>query len=191
MICSSVVGQDTLIAVSSTYFTNEVNTLWTEMYLKEESKLEYPILNFREVDIRDKIYEYNQVDTPPKQLNKDSLKSVTIQNVAPCFCEPMYVDVFSVAIIVTKKGEIKNIEQAVGNLSENCPSTMQEIIKEVKGWGRLMPATKNGKTVNVRWFVKINNLNRKYRHPMIQDNERYRKAFIKKKRRKRKKRATK
>lgn len=130
---------------------------------------------------KSKIYEYYQIDTPPKQMNGNPLRSVTIEKVSPCFSEPMNVDINAIAIIVTKDGTIKNIEQALGSLSDNCPATMQLIIKEVSNWGKLIPATRKGKKVNARWFIKVNNLDRKEVHPAIEDNKKNRKKYIRRK----------
>lgn len=158
------------------------DTLWTTSFNSNCNQYpNYRKTKFYKKEIFDKVYEYDKVDSPPTQLNGKALKKINIQGIAPCFSEPAFVDITLVAMIITKEGDIQNIEQAIGTLSEGCPFTMQEIIKEIKSRGKVNPAVKGGKKVNVRWFVEVNNEHRNYIHPVIEDNKRNRKKYIRKK----------
>ena len=136
--------------VTPTYTTtkNKQDTLWTTNY-------DYPTpwypnghLNYKLYDskITGRVYEYYQIDTQPMLLNGDSLPEITIKWIdgSFCYCMPRG-DIAAMSLIITKDGEIKNIEQALGNVDEGCPNTIKEIIREIADWGLVTPAQKKWK----------------------------------------------
>ncbi len=155
------------------------DTLWTSTYHQKKKSLGnwYWTTHFYETHITDQIYDYHQVDHPPTQLNGEPLKNILISSVVPCPSEPMK-DISTVALIITKEGKIKNIEQAIGLLSTDCPYTMQEIIAQVLTWGRVEPARRKGKKVTVRWFISVNNTSRTQLHPALADTPKHRKRYL-------------
>tara|TARA_Y100000782_G_scaffold114887_1_gene153077 strand:- start:1062 stop:2006 length:945 start_codon:yes stop_codon:yes gene_type:complete len=127
--------------------------------------------------VQEKVYEYDQIDTPPLLLNGDTLPIVAIDRISYCYNEPMTF-INTVTCIVTKEGKIKNVEQALGGLPDNCDYTMMEIIREIYTWGKLQPATRNGEPVNVRWFIYVDDLSTSVMHPAYLDSDKNRKKFL-------------
>lgn len=164
------------VGLKITMTADQKDTLWTTMYKLGGNSYDNltSIEKLYKVKVLGEIYEYYQIDTPPKQLNGDSLPKVTIDGLIPCYCEPLW-DIAWVSCIITKNGEIKNIdlESYFG-----CPYTPMEIIKQIKSWGKVQPSFKNGKSVNVRWFISVNNLSRNVNHPVFPDTKENRMRYI-------------
>ena len=58
--------------------------------------------------------------------------------------------------IVTKEGRVVNIEQSIGNFNlESCPAYIMDVMRYVVGLGKMSPAKKNNKNVNVLWKLKV------------------------------------
>jgi hypothetical protein len=107
--------------------TNGNDTLWeTNDFTINNRKYGYYQSNFNVSHIDGKIYEFYEIDNPPNLLNNDTLPTINIEMIHPCLCAPM-TWITSVSVIITKEGEIKNIEEALGNISDNCSYTMMEI----------------------------------------------------------------
>jgi hypothetical protein len=162
------------------------DTLWTTTYINCNICVNRPFItpvhDLYESKINGKIYEYNKVDSIPVQLNGDSLKHAIIDkyyNIAYCYSMPMRMDIAFIPCIITKEGEIMNIDLTYYHYFD-CPYTSMEIIKQIKQWGKVKPAYKNGQPVNVRWFIKVDNLtSNKTIHPVHQDTPENRKRYIK------------
>lgn len=152
------------------------DTLWTTEFVGGHHKLV-----FYKTPIDEKIHEYNEIDDPPRMRNGEALEPIVMEDVLACLSSPL-MDIGTVAVVVTAEGEIVNVEQALGSIPENCPYTLQTIIRALQKWGRVVPARKNDRAVAVRWFVTIDNLSRKQLHPLLIDNEENRKAYLRRKR---------
>ncbi|MEZ4685757.1 MAG: hypothetical protein R3B47_06735 [Bacteroidia bacterium] len=158
-------------------------TLWkTNNFTFLNRRYGYYLADFNVTRVQGKIYDYDKVDTPPVLLNGDSLPSVEIDAVQPCLCDPI-ITINTVTCIVTREGKIVNIEQALGDISDHCAYTMMEINRKISAWGKVKPATKNGKAVNVRWFIKVDDLSEPNVHPALVDSDENRKAYLRRKRR--------
>lgn len=139
--------------------------------------------------IKGKLYEYDKIDSPPLMPNGDTLSSVYIDYRRTCACEPMSgTDRHIVSFIVDKEGYISNIENAIGELKMYCPYSYQEVILRIHKKGKLKPATKNGKPVNVRWFIEVIETEKEKEsyfgtpfqvHPVYKDTKENRYRFIK------------
>jgi hypothetical protein len=153
-------------------------TLWeTNDFTCVNRRYGYYTTDFNVNKVRGKMYDYFKVDTPPVLLNGDSLPSVEIDGIQPCFCDPLTM-INTVTCIVTREGNIVNIEQALGDLSDGCAYTMMEINRKISAWGKIEPATKKGKAVNVRWFIKIDDLSAPNIHPVFLDSDKNRRAYL-------------
>jgi hypothetical protein len=158
---------------------NGNDTLWkTNDFTINNRKYGYYHSDFYVSQIAGKIYEFDEVDFLPNLLNNDSLPTINIESIHPCICAPM-TWITTVSVTITAKGDIKNIEQALGNISNNCSYTMMEINRIIASWGKVKPATVNGTPVNVRWFIRINDLSQPETHPSLADTYANRKAFLK------------
>lgn len=159
---------------------DKTDTLWqTNHFTCMNRKHGIYICDFNVSKINDPIYDFDEIDEVPQQLNGDSLSAVEIKSVTPCYGDPLVVYINTVTCIVTADGKIKNIEQALGNLSEGCSQTMMEINRKIASWGTVKPAMRNGKAVTVRWFIKVNNLSQSKMHAAFFDTYENRKAFLK------------
>jgi hypothetical protein len=132
------------------------DTLWQADYSNYDPSNMYDKANycFYDTKIEGKVYEYNEVDEIPSFLNKDSINTISLRRTDYCICEPYYF-ISSMVFIITDKGEIKNVRQAWGNLSIDCPGYIMDLLVEITGKSPVKPALVNGKPVNVRWFVTI------------------------------------
>ncbi|MEM1001943.1 MAG: hypothetical protein AAGH46_04765 [Bacteroidota bacterium] len=142
----------------------------------------YYTADFNVSNVAGRIYDYLEIDTPPVQLNGDSLLSIEINGIHPCMSQPL-TWLTAVTCVVTKEGKIVNIEQALGGISDNCSYTMMEINRSIATWGRVKPATLSGRPVNVRWFIKIDDLTQPLVHPAFADTDRNRMEFLKRRKR--------
>lgn len=131
-----------------------------------------------ESHINDSVFEYNEIDIHPSFLNGDSLKSISINGISSCFCEPVF-DLTLMSCIITKEGDIKNVEVAIGSVSMCNPTTIKDITQRILLWGKLRPAYKNGEPVTVRWFISIDNQGRRGDiHPVFDDTPDRRAQYI-------------
>lgn len=155
------------------------DTLWrtTDFTLVDRKWGSYTV-DFNTSMVNGKIYDFDKVDTPPTQLTGDSLSSVEIERVHHCFSQ-RETWINTVTCIITKEGEIVNVEQALGGIEDNCSYTMMEINRKIYSWGKVKPATRKGEPVNVRWFIKIDDLSQPEVHPAYSDTYENRKAFLK------------
>jgi hypothetical protein len=155
------------------------DTLWqTNDFTCLNRKIGYYTTDFNVSKVNGKIYDYFQIDQAPLQLNGDSLLSIEIEGIRPCYSQPM-TWINTVTCIITKEGDIVNIEQALGGISDNCSYTMMEINRLISNWGKVKPATLNGIPVNVRWFIKIDDLTQPQVHPAYADTNKNRKEYLK------------
>lgn len=155
------------------------DTLWrTTDFTLVDRKWGYYTADFNTSHINDKVYDFDKVDTPPTQLTGDSLSSVEIERVHHCLSQSQ-TWINTVTCVITKEGEILNIEQALGGIEDNCSYTMMEINRKIYSWGKVKPAMRNGEPVNVRWFIKIDDLSQPEVHLAYYDTYENRKAFLK------------
>jgi hypothetical protein len=155
------------------------DTLWrTSDFTCLNRKYGYYTADFNVSNVDGRIYDYFEIDTPPIQFNGDSLSAIEIEGIIPCISQPM-TWINTVTCIITKEGEIVNIEQALGGISDNCSYTMMEINRLISNWGKVKPATLNGLPVNVRWFIKIDDLTQPQVHPAYSDTDKNRKEYLK------------
>lgn len=160
------------------------DTLWQEEYhlYKKGNPRRKPTFCFYDTKIEEKVYEYDEVTIPPTKLDYTSLDKVEI-HLQYCVSQPL-VDISLMMCIITKEGNIVSMEQALGNLDSSCPATMKEIILKIARWGKVLPASKNGKPINSRWFITIDHKARQLLHPIFADTPKNRKKAIKLKKKK-------
>jgi hypothetical protein len=155
------------------------DTLWrTNNFTIVNRKWGFYTADFNISKVNDKIYDFDKIDTPPTQLNGDSLSSVEIEQIHHCFSQSR-TWINTVTCVITKEGEILNIEQALGGIEDNCSYTMMEINRKIYNWGKVKPALRNGVPVNVRWFIKIDDLSQPEVHPAYDDTDKNRREYLK------------
>lgn len=170
----------------TTTLANRKDTLWHLSYpLKRHTyHRQHFVVTFHRTNINGKLFEYNQIDSAPTYKTGDSLRSIEIEGIAGCLCEPFCeAKSHTVSCTITSEGHICNTKIAFGCLEYYCPYTFMEIICELQNWGELKPATKNGQNVNVRWFITVEDQQDAHavQHPAHEDNAENRAAFIKRK----------
>lgn len=119
-----------------------------------------PTYSYPKAKIEGKIYRLEEVTTPPVFLDGSFLpKVIQHQRSDGCFNEPpMWIHTLS--FVVTKEGEIKNIEQAFGNFGLNsCPNYILALTRIVCQFGKLKPATLNGTPVDVAYTIEVDMMN--------------------------------
>jgi hypothetical protein len=179
---------DTLIPLKQiapfiTTTLDKKDTLWSsDDFTCMNRKYGYYYANFDVNTISGEVYDYDEIDSPPSFLSGDSISPIAIESIQPCISEPM-TWLSTVTCVITKDGRILNTEQALGGISDYCSFTIMEINKIISSWGKVKPATLNGVPVNVRWFIKINDLSQPLVHPAFADTDENRKAYLKKKKR--------
>lgn len=151
---------------------------WTNDFTLVNRKWYYYTTDFNTSEVNGKIYDFNKVDAPPTQLNGDSLSSVEIKEIQHCFSQSR-TWINTITCVITKEGEILNIEQALGGIEDNCSYTMMEINRKIYNWGKVKPAIRNGVPVNVRWFIKIDDLSQPEVHPAYLDTYKNRREYLK------------
>ncbi|MFK8104667.1 MAG: hypothetical protein AB8G15_19235 [Saprospiraceae bacterium] len=155
------------------------DTLWQEEYhsYTKGNPRRKPNFCYYDTKVEGKIYEYDEVTIPPTKLDYTSLNKIELQP-EYCFSQPL-VDISLVMCIVTKEGNLINIEQALGNLDSSCPDTMKSIMLKIASWGKILPASSNGNSINTRWFITIDNKDRQVLHPLFADTPKNRAKVIK------------
>jgi hypothetical protein len=179
----------TIDGVLTTTLANRVDTLWylnykLKSYLYSSVSFE---VDFHKTKINEKIFEYFQIDSPPTKIDGDSIPAIEISaelSNTRCMSQPMRATSnHTMACVITKNGNIANIELAYGQLSNSCPYLLMEVVYKIQSFEKLKPATKKDDNVNVRWFIPVkdiepaNNLN----HPAFQDSHNHRRQYIKRK----------
>ncbi|WNJ17871.1 hypothetical protein [Pontibacter sp. G13] len=155
------------------------DTLWqTNDFTCMNRRYGYYTADFNVSHVDGEVYDYHEVDTAPVQLNGADLPAVEIHGTHPCYSQPI-MSINTITCIITTEGKIVNIEQALGGLEDNCAYTLMDINRLISDWGRVQPATRNGEPVNVRWFIKIHDLEQPEIHPSFADTEENRMRFLK------------
>lgn len=141
----------------ATTSADKMDTLWTTDYSTDlPSKFfDRPTYNFYKTKITEKVFKASKVDEPCALLNGDTIPSVYLQRADGCYGEPLYT-VRTMKFVVTKEGQILNVEQDDGNIDMDfCPYYVMELIKHIKQWGLLKPAKRKGKNVNALCTVAV------------------------------------
>ena len=168
-----------------TMSADKKDTLWREVWGPYPRKYKGPYgFQYANSVIEGKVYEYDQIETPPRLVNGDSIPTIQIEYLIHTFCEPLYAyDINSMACIITKEGKIKNIELACGeDETAGSRESIKDIIEKIAELGPMTPAIQNGKKVNVRWFISVHIEEAgEFDHPALADSEENRKRYIKRK----------
>ena len=137
--------------------SDKQDTLWITDYLKYNPTEvgNKPAWEFKKSKTNGRVYSNDEIDQKPTLLNGDTIKTIHLTNKYMCLNEPYYY-ILEVQFVVTAEGRIQNIESSIGNFDlDFCPYTYMGLVEQILNLGKLKPAMKNGKNVNVLWKVKI------------------------------------
>lgn len=169
-----------------TMLPDKRDTLWSlyydiDAYLYSWSDFR---VDFHKTAINDPVYEYNEIDIAPKLADGNPIPVIEIDGVVHCPSESMKLtSKHTMVCIITEEGNIVNVEQAYGGLSDHCPYTLMRVIHSIRSMGPLLPAKKNGKNVAVRWFISAtdNEHSGTLEHPAFVDTDERRLQYIRSK----------
>jgi hypothetical protein len=149
--------QDTLWVANVQYY----NKKYKRRGIAFAPKFRHPMAK-----IEGKIYEIDKVEQLPTFMNNDSLPKIIGSSflnflkkgrMAICYGEP-FIYVKNMSFIVTKSGEIKNIQQNIGSIDiDDCTSLLRELMLFINQFGRLKPAKIKGRSVNVKYILNVGN----------------------------------
>lgn len=147
--------------IYTTYLKNG-DTLWTMDFTNSRPTFYggRGIPYFTKTKVEGHIYQDFEVDTLPKMLNGDSLPTMSIAEDANigfygCYGEPLK-GIRNITFVVTKEGDIKNVEQFEGNLEPYCDGKyIMKLMEKTLALGRLKPGIKNGVPVNTRCYLPV------------------------------------
>ncbi|MFK7904852.1 MAG: hypothetical protein AB8B69_06990 [Chitinophagales bacterium] len=156
-ITKSILQNDTLWGIDYSDY-NIKRPLWR-----------YPKYFFPKSKVNGKIYQDYDVDRFPRTKEECVLDTIRLARKDVCYGESLLA-INNVTFIVTKIGEVKNIEQFEGGFKfESCPFYLYNLMKEIMKHAPFEPAMINNKKVNVRWYVEIDmieeSLRRYAKHP--------------------------
>jgi hypothetical protein len=140
------------------------DTLWIADYGLEHQRSLFnnPRFSIPETAIAGEVFLPGQVDVPPRLMNGDTIQLTGQMGVVfPGFCynEPYY-RVRSISFIVTKEGAIRNIRNMHGkhiHIDLSCPYYFLKYMVAISALGKLVPAVKDGKNVNCRYTIAVEN----------------------------------
>lgn len=149
------------------------DTLWGidySNYSKKRPLWRFPKYYFPKSEIDGNIYQDYEVDRFPRTKEGCVLDTIRLVRTDGCSGEPLLWAIKNISFVITKKGEIKNIEQFEGGFNfESYPWYLYELMKAVMSHAPFEPAMINNEKANVQWYVEIDmmneNENRYAKHP--------------------------
>lgn len=141
----------------TTTTADKIDTLWTTDYSADNPSSPYdkPLWIFHKTKIKGKIYDQDKIDEPPAFLNGDPLKTIYLNRTDGCLSEPYYF-IRELKFVITKEGNIVNIEQSLGNFDlDYCPYYVMDLMRYLLQSGQLKPGKLKGQNVNVLWTLKV------------------------------------
>lgn len=140
--------------------SNKSKVLYTIDYsvIDRRRSHQFPLFAYPQEKPAGRIFDLDQVDIPAFRSDGDSIPT-TMQfskNMNSCVSQPLMF-ISSVSFIVTAGGEIINVMPENGNYDmAYCPYDLIPLINSIYQLGRMQPAIKNGKNVNVRYVLNVN-----------------------------------
>lgn len=140
--------------------SNKSKVLYTIDYsgVDRRRSHQYPLFLYPQEKPAGRIFDIDQVDIPAFLSNGDSIPTMMqfSENMNSCVSQPLMF-ISSVSFIVTASGEILNVMPENGNYDmAYCPYDLIPLINSIYQFGRMQPAVKNGKNVNVRYKISVN-----------------------------------
>lgn len=134
------------------------DTLWITDYgdISALGSNALPSYFFPKRTIEGPIYDETEVDELPLMANGDTIPEIDEGRLDYCFCEPMTPS-HGINFIVGADGQIKQVrwyDTLLDGAEETCH--LPSIIREIFRYGRLRPAYKDGVSVNVKIWLKVN-----------------------------------
>jgi hypothetical protein len=129
---------------------DKIDTLWMIDYAAD-----YPSLALHKTKVKGTVYAKDQVDQPPTLLNGDTLKTIYL-SYGSCVSLPPYPPEDEVTFVVTSEGRIVNIENwSIEHFFNYCPYPTMNMITHLLQFGKLKPAKRKGRNVDVQWTLKL------------------------------------
>lgn len=140
----------------STISKTNADTLWTTDYVYNKYNFSHPFpyekINIYKNTVKEKVYDYNQVEYGPTYSNGLKLDTLHSLNYNVCISQLADLSIMLVCTI-TSEGNIKVSDIITDNTS--CLGTAQHLVLRINNFEKLKPATVNTEAVNVRWFIPV------------------------------------